>query len=178
MASDPEELQRSIERTRDELARTVDTIAERLDPKRAAKRGIGAIRHGVGEAVDGARTKLHLGGAENGSRPAQADPGPAPAAPANGWSGAIRVEAPIASTPAQVVDLPAGEPVDGAESGAEQAGGPTARAVAAVKAVQGKVAESALTRRVPPPVLGAGLAALLAFAAILVARRKRGATED
>jgi Protein of unknown function (DUF3618) len=144
VASDPEELQRSIERTRDELARTVDTIAERLDPKRAAKRGIGAIRHGVGEAVGGARSKLHLGGAENGSRPPQADPESAPTAPANGRPSGVRVEAPFA----------------------------------AVKSLQGKVAESALTRRVPRPVLGAGLAALLAFAAILVARRQRRATDD
>ncbi len=47
MASDPEELLRSIERTREELANTVDTIAGRLDPKRAAKRGVGAVRDGV-----------------------------------------------------------------------------------------------------------------------------------
>ena len=44
MASDPEELLRSIERTREELAHTVDTIAGRLDPKRVAKRGVDAMR--------------------------------------------------------------------------------------------------------------------------------------
>lgn len=61
MASDPEELLRSIERTREELAHTVDTIAGRLDPKRAAKRGVDAVRGGVTTVVDGARVKLHLG---------------------------------------------------------------------------------------------------------------------
>lgn len=61
MASDPEELLRSIERTREELANTVDTIAGRLDPKRVAKRGVDAMRDGVTTVVDGARAKLHLG---------------------------------------------------------------------------------------------------------------------
>jgi MYXO-CTERM domain-containing protein len=60
VASDPEELLRSIERTREELAHTVDTIAGRLDPKRVAKRGVGAVRDGLTTVVDGARVKLHL----------------------------------------------------------------------------------------------------------------------
>src|SRR5471030_1264000 len=60
VASDPEELLRSIERTREELANTVDTIAGRLDPKRVAKRGVGAVRDGVTSVVEGARVKLHL----------------------------------------------------------------------------------------------------------------------
>jgi Protein of unknown function (DUF3618) len=61
VASDPEELLRSIERTREELANTVDTIAGRLDPKRVAKRGVDAMRDGVTTVIDGARVKLHLG---------------------------------------------------------------------------------------------------------------------
>jgi MYXO-CTERM domain-containing protein len=60
VASDPEELLRSIERTREELANTVDTIAGRLDPKRAAKRGVAVVREGMTGAVEGARAKLHL----------------------------------------------------------------------------------------------------------------------
>ena len=71
MASDPEELLRSIERTREELAHTVDTIAGRLDPKRVAKRGVDAMREGVTTVVDGARVKLHLG-PEPGAAPAAA----------------------------------------------------------------------------------------------------------
>jgi hypothetical protein len=70
VASDPEELLRSIERTREELANTVDTIAGRLDPKRVAKRGVGAMRDGVTTVIDGARVKLHLG--PDGAAPAAA----------------------------------------------------------------------------------------------------------
>ena len=44
----------------EELAHTVDTIAGRLDPKRVAKRGVGAVRDGLTTVVDGARVKLHL----------------------------------------------------------------------------------------------------------------------
>ena len=76
MASDPEELLRSIERTREELANTVDTIAGRLDPKRVAKRGVDAMRDGVTTVIDGARVKLHLG-PETGTTPAADSPQPA-----------------------------------------------------------------------------------------------------
>lgn len=72
MASDPEELLRSIERTREELAHTVDTIAGRLDPKRVAKRGVGAVRDGLTTVVDGARLKLHL--VSDGADAQDADP--------------------------------------------------------------------------------------------------------
>ncbi|MFD0665593.1 DUF3618 domain-containing protein [Thermocatellispora tengchongensis] len=37
--TDPDELERRIERTRAELARTVDAIADRVSPKRVAQRG-------------------------------------------------------------------------------------------------------------------------------------------
>ena len=57
MVTDPEELLRSIERTREELANTVDTIAGRLDPKQAAKRGVSAVRESVTSVFDGARAK-------------------------------------------------------------------------------------------------------------------------
>jgi hypothetical protein len=50
MATDPEELLRAIERTREEVAHTVDTIAGRLDPKQAAKRGAETVRGHVEEA--------------------------------------------------------------------------------------------------------------------------------
>ncbi len=85
MASDPEELLRSIERTREELANTVDTIAGRLDPKRVAKRGVDAMRDGVTTVIDGARVKLHLS-PETGATPAAADP----PQPASNGSGAVQ----------------------------------------------------------------------------------------
>jgi len=123
VASDPEELLRSIERTREELAHTVDTIAGRLDPKRAAKRGVDAVRDGVTTVVDGARVKLHLG-------PEQ--------------SAAV------------------GHPKT-AKSASD----------AAVAAVSAKLAQVApLAKRVPKPA-ATGMAALVAFAAIVAARRRR-----
>jgi hypothetical protein len=123
VASDPEELLRSIERTREELAHTVDTIAGRLDPKRAAKRGVDAVRDGVTTVVDGARMKLHLG----------------------------------------------------PEQGAAVARAKTTKSAsdAAVAAVSAKLAQVApLAKRVPKPA-AAGTAALVAFAAIVAARRRR-----
>ncbi len=76
MASDPEELLRSIERTREELANTVDTIAGRLDPKRVAKRGVDAMRDGVTTVIDGARVKLHLGSEQAAASIAAVSPSP------------------------------------------------------------------------------------------------------
>ncbi|GLW04992.1 hypothetical protein Misp01_01220 [Microtetraspora sp. NBRC 13810] len=42
--TDPDELERRIERTRAELARTVDAIADRVSPKRVAQRGVAKVR--------------------------------------------------------------------------------------------------------------------------------------
>jgi hypothetical protein len=39
-ARDPEALEREIERTRDELARTIDALADRVSPKNVASRGV------------------------------------------------------------------------------------------------------------------------------------------
>jgi hypothetical protein len=47
MSRDPSAIEREIEETRDELARTVDLIAERLSPKRAAGRGATKVREGI-----------------------------------------------------------------------------------------------------------------------------------
>jgi hypothetical protein len=93
VASDPEELLRSIERTREELANTVDTIAGRLDPKRVAKRGVDAMRDGVTTVIDGARVKLHL----------TPEPGAAPAAmPPSTQSGTAGAPATVAARFAQI----------------------------------------------------------------------------
>jgi hypothetical protein len=102
MATDPEELLRSIERTREEVAHTVDTIAGRLDPKKAAQRGAASVRGRLTEA--GGATRSKLGGVQ-------------------GLSGAASKLRPYAS-------------------------------------------------KVPKPAVGAGLAALVALAAILNRRRK------
>jgi MYXO-CTERM domain-containing protein len=57
VATDPEELLRSIERTREEVAHTVDTIAGRLDPKKAAQRGAATVRGRLVVAGDATRSK-------------------------------------------------------------------------------------------------------------------------
>jgi hypothetical protein len=43
----PDAIQREIEQTRSELAETIDAIADRISPRRAASRGAAAVRAGV-----------------------------------------------------------------------------------------------------------------------------------
>jgi hypothetical protein len=45
--ADPQEIQREIEETRAELARTIDALADRMSPRRAAVRGAQRLRSGV-----------------------------------------------------------------------------------------------------------------------------------
>ncbi|RJL32384.1 DUF3618 domain-containing protein [Bailinhaonella thermotolerans] len=49
--TDPEALEREIERTRAELARTVDAIADRVSPKRVAQRGVARVKANVENAL-------------------------------------------------------------------------------------------------------------------------------
>ncbi|HET6817303.1 MAG TPA: DUF3618 domain-containing protein [Mycobacteriales bacterium] len=44
---DPDTIQKEIEQTRAELADTIDAIAERISPKRAASRGANAVKSSV-----------------------------------------------------------------------------------------------------------------------------------
>lgn len=53
---DPETIQREIEQTRAQLAGTLDALAERASPKRAASRGASAV-------LDSTRGRAVLGGA-------------------------------------------------------------------------------------------------------------------
>jgi hypothetical protein len=52
VARDPDAIQREIERTRAELADTIDAIADRLSPKRAAARGAKAVKAQVSSVLD------------------------------------------------------------------------------------------------------------------------------
>lgn len=47
---DPDAIAREIEQTRAELAETIDAIAERISPKRAASRGAQAVKAQVSSA--------------------------------------------------------------------------------------------------------------------------------
>jgi hypothetical protein len=49
---DPDEIAEEIEQTRAELADTIDAIAERISPKRAASRGAQAVKAQVSSARD------------------------------------------------------------------------------------------------------------------------------
>jgi hypothetical protein len=56
VARDPDAIQREIEATRAELADTIDAIADRLSPKRAASRGAKAVKAQVSSVLDHEQT--------------------------------------------------------------------------------------------------------------------------
>ena len=47
----PDAIQREIEQTRAELADTIDAIADRISPRRAASRGAQAVKHQVSSVL-------------------------------------------------------------------------------------------------------------------------------
>jgi hypothetical protein len=49
----PDLIQREIEQTRAELADTIDAIADRISPRRAASRGAHAVKHSVSSVLNG-----------------------------------------------------------------------------------------------------------------------------
>ncbi len=50
-ARDPEAIERDIERTRDDLARSIDLLADRLSPKHAAQRGMAKVKEEAGRVA-------------------------------------------------------------------------------------------------------------------------------
>lgn len=50
-ARDPETLEREIERTREELQRTIDELADRVSPRNMARRGVARLKEETGQAV-------------------------------------------------------------------------------------------------------------------------------
>src|SRR3954453_1394374 len=72
---DPDTIQREIEQTRAELADTIDAIADRISPRRAASRGATAVKSSVSGLFGG-----NGDGSANGSGPASVlDAGPSAA---------------------------------------------------------------------------------------------------
>ena len=63
---DPDTIQKEIEQTRAELADTIDAIADRISPKRAASRGA----HAVKSSMSGLFGSNGAEGSANGSAPA------------------------------------------------------------------------------------------------------------
>lgn len=58
---DPEGLQQDVDRTREELSRTIDEIADRVNPKRVAQRRVELFRENAQHFREGA--KLSVNGA-------------------------------------------------------------------------------------------------------------------
>src|SRR5947209_9047135 len=69
----PDAIQKEIEQTRVELAETIDAIADRISPKRAASRGAAAVKAGVSGVFGNGS------GGGNGSGPASVLDAPAAA---------------------------------------------------------------------------------------------------
>src|SRR3954453_18945029 len=71
---DPDMIQKEIEQTRAELADTIDAIAERISPKRAASRGAAAVKaqvssaFGGGNGANGSAGARGVGGVRRGQR--------------------------------------------------------------------------------------------------------------
>lgn len=63
--TDPDGLQRDIDRTRDELARTIDEIVDRVHPKRVVQRRVDIFRENAQHFREGA--KLSIDGARGRS---------------------------------------------------------------------------------------------------------------
>ena len=74
----PDTIQREIEATRAELAETIDAIADRISPKRAASRGAAAVKSGVSGVFGGSNGSSN-GSATNGRAPASVLDAPAAA---------------------------------------------------------------------------------------------------
>lgn len=59
-ARNPDVLQQEIERTRDELARTIDVVAERVSPRNVVRRGAQQAK----DTTDSLRRRLSAGGSD------------------------------------------------------------------------------------------------------------------
>jgi hypothetical protein len=72
-AHDPEALEREIERTRLELARTIDELAERVNPRNVAHRGVERLKAEAGQVAKAARSFVYTEEPEDGE-PGQINP--------------------------------------------------------------------------------------------------------
>jgi hypothetical protein len=57
-ARDSQTLEREIERTRAELARTVDALVDRVNPKKAARRGVARLREEAAQVTTAIGTRV------------------------------------------------------------------------------------------------------------------------
>jgi uncharacterized protein DUF3618 len=66
--TDPDEIQREIERTRTDLAETIDAIAQKVSPRRALTRTVDRVRAAVQGDHAGPRVGVGVGVPETGER--------------------------------------------------------------------------------------------------------------
>ncbi|QXJ21708.1 DUF3618 domain-containing protein [Actinomadura graeca] len=72
-ARDPEALEREIERTRLELARTIDELADRVNPRNVAHRGAERLKEEAAQVVRAARSIVQDDGDDGEGGPGQLD---------------------------------------------------------------------------------------------------------
>jgi len=65
-ARDPNSLEREIERTRVDLARTIDSIADRVAPRNVARRGAERVKEQAGQLADTVSDLFRSGGVVRG----------------------------------------------------------------------------------------------------------------
>lgn len=87
MATDPDSIQREIDETREQLARTIDAIADRVSPKRAAARSADKVKTKVGSVGKSLQRRGGNGEADADS-PADGVDGALPP-PAGGMAGSV-----------------------------------------------------------------------------------------
>jgi len=76
-SKDPEQLAADIEKTREELAETLDAIAEKVSPKRVAKRTTKKVTDAVKDTATSAKEKVAHATAGKSDTSWAPDPGPA-----------------------------------------------------------------------------------------------------
>lgn len=171
---DPEALAGDIERTREELAETLDAIAEKVSPKKAAartKKKVGdAVKDGAHDAADAVK--------EAASDAADAVKSGVAAAKEKVAAEDHAVRSPLG--PQTSVELGAAEPVAGVQVPVEPAPTPGALADATVTGVEPVGAESpSYPAPLPPaapsraPALAGAGAALLVLLLLMRRRRRR-----
>ncbi|MBT2209165.1 MULTISPECIES: DUF3618 domain-containing protein [Actinomadura] len=72
-ARDPEALERQIERTRLELARTIDELADRVNPKNVARRGADRLKEEAAHVAQAVGAIVRPDGEGDGEEPGGPD---------------------------------------------------------------------------------------------------------
>ncbi len=150
---DPDDIQREIDRTRTELASTIDTIADRVNPKRVADRGKQAVR----SKLPGQRSGLASSSGFGPTRSLPEAPGPTRAA-AHAVEGGL---ASVAGSP------PPYESITGRELPAGQSDAGSSDAV--IRLPRGVELPR---RQVVIVIASAGAALAAAIATVIVVRRR------